>query len=224
MENYSTSPFVKSRSKLITIVSLLIIALFTVLSFLRSSSTISTISVTGKADINAKADYVKFVVTQVNTNTNVSTAIDEGSNSIDRLINIAKQTTGLGPEIKRTFYQITSNTTGYSIANAFSVKTSNTKIINDLIKQLYLNGATTVSNVTFESDDIKNVEEQLRKEVYLDAKDKASRIAKSAGKHLGKVISITDDDTSITSTVEDLQNNDGLINISKSASVVYKIW
>lgn len=224
MEGYETGFFSKNKWVLV-IVSLVLITLFTVLSFFKFGSTISTISVTGKADISAKADYVKFVVTKVNTGTNVSQTIDDGINNINRLISVAKLSEGNEVEIKKTFYQISGDsTTGYSVANAFSVKTSKTETVDLLIKKLYESGATTVSNVTFESEDIKNVEENLRKEVYADAKDKAQRIAKSAGKRLGKVISITDDDTSITTTVEDLTSNSGLINISKSASVVYKIW
>lgn len=216
-----------NKITIVIVICLILITFFTLLTFFKSSSTVSTISVTGKSNISAKPDYVKFVVTKTNTGTNISDVIDEGTSGIDRLVNVAKGIIGsnnTNTEIKKTFYQISSDKTGYSIANAFSIKTDKVGVIDDLIKQLYLNGATTVSNVTFESDDIENVEEELRKEVYTDAKDKASRIAKSAGKRLGKVVSITDDDTSITSTVEDLQNNSGLINISKSASVVYKVW
>jgi uncharacterized protein len=215
----------ENKVKLVTFVFIVVIAIFTVLSFFRSGSTISTISVAGKADISAKADYVKFVVTKVNTGTNISQLIDDGTNMVSRLVNVAKLSEGSNVEIKKTFYQISGDaSTGYSVANAFSVKTTKVDSIDLLIKKLYESGATTVSNITFESDDIKNVEENLRKEVYIDAKDKATRIAKSAGKRLGRVISITDDDANITSTIEDLTSNGGLINISKSASVIYQIW
>jgi uncharacterized protein YggE len=227
MEEYGSnvSPVRKNKSKIITVVSLVLIALFTILAFFKSNSTISTVSVAGKADISAKADYVKFVVTKVNTGTNVSQVIDDGNNVIDRLVTVVKTSEGAGVEIKKTFYQISGDATaGYSVANAFSIKTSNVDDVGLLIKKLYEGGVTNVSNVTFESKDIKNVEEKLRKEVYVDANDKAKRIAKSAGKRLGRVISIVDDDTSITSTIEDMTSNGGLINISKSASVIYKIW
>ena len=161
---------------------------------------------------------------KVNTGNNISLSIDDGTNGINKLITISKELGGSDIEIKKTFYQITSTSTNYSVANAFSIKTSSIEKIDTLIKKLYENGATTVSNITFESNDIKNVEEKLRQDVYKNAKDKAQRIAKSAGKHLGKVISIADDDTNTTSTIEDLRNSDGLINISKSASVIYQIW
>ena len=95
--------------------------------------------------------------------------------------------------------------------------------VDSIIDKLYSNGATTVSNVTFKSEDIQNVDTQLRKKVFQDAKDKASRIAKSSGKRLGKIISITDDGTSNTSSIKDMQSGDGLISISKSVSVVYQL-
>lgn len=224
MENFNTNDTVKTKNipKFITLGCLLVIAIFTVLNF--SNKTVSTISVSGKSEISAIPDHVKFVVTRINTGNDISSAIDEGSVAIDKLVTISKELGGSDIEIKKTFYQITSSGNNYSVANAFSVRTSNVDKIDTLVKKLYSNGASTVSNITFESSDIKNVEESLRQKVYKDAKEKAKRIAKSSGKRLGKVISIVDDDSNIVSTVEDLKNSDGLINISKTASVIYQIW
>lgn len=228
MENYNNninpSPSNKNLAKTVTLVCLMVIAVFSLLTFFKINRVTSTISVTGQSEISAKPDYVKFVVTRINLGNDISLAIDDGINGINKLITISKELGGSDIEIKKTFYQITASGTSYSVANAFSVKTSQTEVINSLIKKLYSNGATTVSNITFESNDVKNIEEKLRSDVYSNAKEKAKRIAKSAGKHLGKVISITDDDTNITSTIEDLKTNDGSINISKSASVIYQIW
>ena len=226
MENLNTTETSNKRNipKLITTGCLIIIAVFSIFTFLRTNKTISTISVTGQADISTQPNSVKFVVTRVNAGNEISLAIDDGNNGINRLINIAKGFGDPNIEIKKTFYQITSSGTSFSVANAFSVETSATDNIDTLIKKLYQNGATTVSNITFESKNIKTVEDKLRQDVYADALKKAKLIAKSAGRRLGKVISITDDNTSITSTIEDLKANNGSINVSKSASVIYKIW
>lgn len=214
----------KNISKIVTLGCLIIIAVFSIFTFLKTNKTISTISVTGQADISAQPDTVKFVVTRVNAGNEISLAIDDGNVGINKLIKISKELVGDDAEIKKTFYQITSTGTSFSIANAFSVETPNTSNLDVLIKKLYQNGATTISNITFESKNIKNVEETLRKNVYLDALSKAKLIAKSAGKRLGRVISITDDNTNTTSTIEDLKTNNGSINISKSVSVIYQIW
>jgi len=226
MENLNQTVISNKRNipKLITTGCLIIIAVFSIFTFLKTNKTISTISVTGQADISTQPNSVKFVVTRVNAGNEISLAIDDGNNGINRLINIAKEFGDPNIEIKKTFYQITSSSTSFSVANAFSVETSNTDNIDTLIKKLYQNGATTVSNITFESKNIKTVEDKLRQDVYADALKKAKLIAKSAGRRLGKVISITDDNTSITSTIEDLKTNNGSINVSKSASVIYKIW
>ncbi len=226
MENLNTTETSNQKNlpKFITMGCLIIIAVFSIFTFLKTNSNISTISVTGQADISAQPDSVKFVVTRVNVGNEVSLAIDDGNNGINRLIGVAKEFGDPNMEIKKTFYQITSTGTSFSIANAFSVKTSKTDDLDNLIKKFYTYGATTVSNITFESENIKNVEEKLRQDVYADALKKAKLIAKSANKRLGRVLSITDDNTNITSTIEDLKTNNGSINISKSASVIYKIW
>ena len=212
----------KSLKVPIIVLSVLLICFFLYNSY-QSKQIVSTISVTGVADVTAKPDSVSFVVTNVNLATDVSRGVAVGEVNINRLIEVTKEFGGSDVEIKKTFYQVAEATSGFSIANAFSVKTKKIENVDSLIDKLYSNGATTVSNVTFKSDDIQNVETQLRKKVFQDAKDKASRIAKSSGKRLGKIISITDDGTSNTSSIKDMQSGEGLISISKSVSVVYQL-
>ena len=212
----------KSLKVPIIVLSVLLICFFIYNSY-QSKQIVSTISVTGVADMTAKPDSVSFVVTNVNLATDVSRGVAVGEVNINKLIEVTKEFGGSDIEVKKTFYQVAEATSGFSIANAFSVKTKKIENVDSLIDKLYSNGATTVSNVTFKSDDIQNVETQLRKKVFQDAKDKASRIAKSSGKRLGKIISITDDGTSNTSSIKDMQSGDGLISISKSVSVVYQL-
>jgi len=209
--------------KIPIIIFVVLLVVFFVYNSYQSKQVVSTVSVTGVADVIAKPDTVSFVVTNVNLATDVSRGAAIGEVNIKKLIDIAKELGGFDVEIKKTFYQVAEATSGYSIANAFSVKTKKVENIDSLLERLYSNGATTISNVTFKSDDIKNVETQLRQKVFDDAKDKALRIAKSSGKHLGKIISITDDGTSNTSSIKDMQSGDGMISISKSISVVYQL-
>ena len=206
----------------IMVLAVLLIGFFLYNSY-QSKQVVSTISVTGVADMTAKPDSVSFVVTNVNLATDVSRGVAIGEVNIKKLIDVTKQFGGADVEIKKTFYQVAEASSGFSIANAFSVKTKKVDNIDTLIEQLYSNGATTVSNVTFKSDDIKNVETQLRQKVFQDAKDKAVRIAKSSGKRLGKIISITDDGSSNTSSIKDMKSDQGLISLSKSISVVYQL-
>lgn len=212
----------KSLKVPIIVLTILLICFF-LYSTYQSKQIVSTISVTGVADVTAKPDSVSFVVTNVNLATDVSRGVAVGEVNINKLIEITKEIGGSDIEIKKTFYQVAEASSGFSVANAFSVKTKKIENVDSLIDKLYSNGATTVSNVTFKSEDIQNVETQLRKKVFQNAKDKANRIAKSSGKRLGKIISITDDGTSNTSSIKDMQSGDGLISISKSVSVVYQL-
>ena len=219
----STSLINRKNLKIPIIVLVVLFVAFFLYNSYQSNQVVSTISVTGVADITAKPDSVSFVVTSVNLATDVSRGVSIGDVNIKRLIDITKELGGLDVEIKKTFYQVAEASSGFSIANAFSVKTKKIENIDFLIEKLYTNGATTVSNVTFKSDDIQSVETQLRQKVFQDAKDKANRVAKSSGRRLGKIISITDDGTANTSSIKDMQSDEGLISISKSISVVYQI-
>lgn len=213
----------KKSLKIPIIVIVVLLVIFFLYNSYQSKQIVSTVSVTGVADITAKPDSVSFVVTNVNLATDVSRGVAVGEVNINKLIDITKELGGSDVEIKKTFYQVAEASSGFSIANAFSVKTKKIENTNSLIEKLYSNGATTVSNVTFKSDDIQNVETKLRQKVFQDAKDKASRIAKSSGKRLGKIISITDDGTSNTSTIKDIQSGEDMISLSKSVSVVYQL-
>lgn len=223
----NTNPvsFLTSRKtlKIPIIIFVVLLVVFFVYNSYQSKQVVSTVSVTGVADVIAKPDTVSFVVTNINLATDVPRGVAIGEVNIKKLIDVTKEIGGSDVEIKKTFYQVAEATSGYSIANAFSVKTKKVENTDSLIEKLYSNGATTISNVTFKSDDIKNVETQLRQKVFQDAKDKALRIAKSSGKRLGKIISITDDGTSNTSSIKDMQSGDGMISISKSISVVYQL-
>ena len=218
-----TSLFNRKNLKIPIIVLVVLLISFFLYNSYKSNQIVSTISVTGVADITAKPDSVSFVVTNINLATDVSRGVAIGEVNIKKLIDITKELGGSEVEIKKTFYQVAEASSGFSIANAFSVKTKKIENVDSLIEKLYTNGATTVSNVTFKSDDIQKVETQLRQKVFQDAKDKANRVAKSSGKRLGKIISITDDGTSNTSSIKDMQSSEGLINISKSISVVYQL-
>ena len=213
----------KSNSNKVVLILLVLILCLSVTILYRLTRTTSTISVTGRAEITAKPDRVSFIVTRVNTGVDASQAIDDGVAGINKLITLVREMGGSDVEIKKTFNQVTPGTNGYTVANAFSVKSKRVNEVDYLIKKLYMGGASTVSNVSFESSDIAGVEQRLRDDVYKDALEKAKRIARSAGKRLGGVVAITDDagDNSSTVSTSMVEN---LISVSKSITVVYKIW
>jgi len=99
-------------------------------------------------------------------------------------------------------------------------------LANGLIKNLYANGATSITSIAFSPENKAEVEQQARDLAFQDAKEQATKMAKSVGKRLGRIISIADDQAEVEGTVSSAQGADGTSNIeiSKQVSVVYEIW
>lgn len=220
-------------------------AIFTLMTLYGALSTFlfktAAITVVGEGVMKMKPAEVSLIVTRVNTSQDVNIAINEGEAGMKILIDTATSLVGTDAEIRKSFYQLqpsvsqdvvagkVSPIVRYQTANAFSIKTKNVEKVNELIKSLYRDGATTISNISFTSDDKGKTEQKARELAVKDAKEKASLIAKAGGKQLGRLVSITDDNVSPTSTVG-TQGADtsaltlGDMEITKRVSLVYEIW
>ena len=221
MENYFNPQTVSFKTIKI---SLVVLALFVgIFIYSKSTQVTPTITVVGTADTSTKADKVTFVITRINTSSDVALGIDDGINGINKLIKVVQESAGPNVEIKKTFYQITPQSNNYTIANAFSVSTDKTEEINNWIKKLYAAGATAVSNIVFESTNYNSADQNLKSEAINNAHQKAESTAKSMSKKLGKIISVSDESTNNSSTIESVNSDTNLINLSKSLSVTYQI-
>lgn len=194
-------------------------------TFFRSSP----LTVVGVGRQSVKPEQVSFIVARASRGTDATSAINEGDAGIKVLIDTATSVGGEGTEIQRSFYQLVPTGTAFQVVNAFSVKTKAVDKINELVKSLYRDGATTVSNISFTSLNQKETEQKTRELAVKDARDQAKKIAKAAGKRLGRLLSISDDNAAAASTIGSSsdtasQTTLGSIDITKRVSVVYEIW
>ena len=191
-----------------------------------SKSQNGVITVMGEGKLTVAPESASLIVTKLNIGTDVSTTIDEGEKSINNLIALTSTVGGADSEIQRSFYQITPQTSQYIVANAFSIKTKNVAAINDLVKALYSAGATSVSNVTFTTSNPVKTEADARALAIKDASAKAKEIAKSAGKKLGRLVSISDDNSKANSSVGTSGTTSaslGQIEIVKQINLTYEL-
>jgi uncharacterized protein YggE len=117
----------------------------------------SVLTVVGEGKVSATPEKMSLIVTKVTSGVDVDKVISEGENGLRSLKETARSIAGGDAEIQESFYQLaptTANRAGvlvtlYQVANAFQVTTKNVDKSSDLVKSLYLDGATTVSNVSF---------------------------------------------------------------------------
>lgn len=213
------------KNVLVAVVLATALVLFSLFAYSRLIPQSSTITVVGVGKTVVKSAKISLIVSRVSSGSDVAAVIDDNEGAITRLVMVARRLGGAGVEIKKSFYQITPQNNQYLVANAISIKSDNVAGINDLIKEMYRGGATSVSTVAFLPTDEEATEQEARILAVKDALDQAKKIAKSIGKNLGKVVSIADNQEGATSTVSNaLAENGSQLTISKSVSVVYEIW
>ncbi len=97
-----------------------------------------------------------------------------------------------------------------------------------MIKTLYGDGATSVTNIAFSSTNKEEVEQEAREDAVKNAKANAKRIAKASGKRLGRVVLIKDDNKAASGTVSSNKNSTtsefSNVSISKIVSIIYEVW
>jgi uncharacterized protein YggE len=186
-----------------------------------------TISVLGEGSVVVPAGKVSMIVTSASMGNTAGDAITSGEATMAKMIDYSKKMMGPDAELRKSFYQVTPQGDGkYVMANAMSVKSSNVGKTGELIRFLYATGANTVSGVTFLPQDSELAEKQVWEAAINNAKSKASNIASSMGKKLGKLISITDDGGALGGTVSDNTTTDSNFNtvrIEKKITAVYEV-
>lgn len=229
---FRSQPFVQRFWMMIAMFVLIYVAAFQLPQLLFKPS---TITVAGEGKLQVVPDQVSMIVTRVNSSTDVNRAVAEGEAGIRVLMDTATNIAGKNVEMKKSFYQLqpsaTADKTGYryQVANAFSLTSKDVNKATELIKSLYQDGATTVSNISFIAKDQEKSEQSTRQLAVKDAKMRAENIAKAAGKRLGRLISISDDNAQPSSTVG-TQNTTASgsafdqIELSKRVSVIYELW
>ena len=79
---------------------------------------------------------------------------------------------------------------GYRVEHSVSVTVRNLDDSGALLSGAVENGANTVSNLSFEVDDLDKVENEARIPAIVNAKEKAKALAEATGFRVGKIVSI----------------------------------
>lgn len=191
----------------------------------------STLTVIGEGILEFEAEKVSMIVTRADSGKDSVNTINEGDINIKLLIDSAKIEAGEDVKITQAFNQVQpvalQSGIQYQAVNAFSLETSNVAATNQIIKTLYRDGATTISNVSFSSTDKELTAQQARNLAVEDAKKEAKNIAKAAGKRLGRLVAISDDNQNSQSTISNVDTNNqsfSTVSTTKRVSVIYEIW
>jgi len=173
-----------------------------------------TINVEGVAEITAVPDIGVFNFTVEAENMDVATAQEESGEKINDITTFLKSEGGVEEkDIKTTGYNTYPRyewerdtfctrgdcdservLKGYVVTQNVTVKARDTAKAGELIAGVGSRGATNLSGLNFEVDDIEGKKEEARLLAIKDAKEKAERLADELDVRLGDIISFNDND------------------------------
>lgn len=204
------------RALVATLLVMLILSLLSVVAqafnWSWTEPSYATINVEGVAEVTAVPDVGAFSFTVEAENMEVSVAQEESGNASNDIKAYLKDEGGVEEkDIKTTNYNtypryeyVTAANCfapdcsrervlrGYVVTQTMSIKVRDTGKAGELIAGVGSRGATNISGLSFEVDDIEGKKEEARLLAIADAKEKAERLADELEVRLGDVVSFND--------------------------------
>lgn len=158
----------------------------------------NTITVTGTGNVKTPPDRVSFTVGVNTTRQSVRDAFAENNGKTQRVVDALK-TRGVKPqEIQTSNFSISGEITEtgrpsgrYVVSNLVTVTREDPKGVSDLLQAAIDAGANTANSLQFFLSDPSEAQNRALEKAYADARTRAERLAKAAGKTLGDAIMIT---------------------------------
>jgi len=130
---------------------------------------------------------------------------------------------------------VTAGASGYQATISMAAKTIHVTDVNNLVTDLYTNGALVVAQPVLSVENQNKLDQQALDAAMADAKSQAATIGNSNWKFIRKIISISQASSASTSTsttkadtLTSANNataaSNGVFKIVKAVSVSYKMW
>lgn len=167
---------------------------------------VESVSVTGEAKSIQTNQIASFSAGVDVVNENKDVAVKEVNTKVESMINAVKKFGVNQKDIQTQNVSIYQNEESYwdngvqksrkgqwRVSNSVEITLREINKASELADVLTNSGANNVYGPNFRLDDTSEAEKGLFDAAMKDAKDKAELIAKSSGRKLGKVISVTED-------------------------------
>lgn len=185
-----------STYKKVIIVIGLVLLIFLGWLFKRTTLDRATlITVVGEGRVKIKPELVKFTITIQNTATSATVAIADNNRLARSLISVLKTSGVVEKDIQLAYVRVIPpqaalGQASYQAVNSAQATLRNISQFDNLVVQLYSQGATSISNILFTTENSRDLEKQAVTEAIKDAQSRAGELAKASGKWLGKMVSI----------------------------------
>lgn len=164
-----------------------------------------TLTVTGTGRVIMKPEVGRFTAGVQKYGNTVTEAMDQERQATAAILSALKDSGVKEEDIKTNYFSVwpqlsdyyedtvrKQKITGYSVSNSVEVKVREVERVSDILGKAIAAGANNISGLSFGADEPKEEEAQAREKAIADAQEKAVKMAKAAGRRLGKIVSVTE--------------------------------
>lgn len=197
----------------------------------------SVITVVGEGKVKTAPQLVQFNISYATTSSTAQNALNLEKIMRQKIINLLGAYGVSTSDVQVAYPQAgavqVGNGISYQAANTLIVKMKQVQNIDQLINQLYTLGSLTVNNIVFTTSDPRAFEDQAITQAVQDGMARAQKLAATSGRKLGRLVSITGQQTQAVGTVtRDAGSTTGTntgtatpgqIEITRDVSLVYEL-
>ena len=196
------------------------------------------LSVVGEGKVKAPPELARFTVSYGVTSPTSPGALDAEKQMRQKIIKLLSDLYGVSAnDIQISYPQIipvaSASGTTYQAINILDVSFRRIPSVDDAVAKLYQTGTVRVSNVVLTTSNGRDLEDKAINQAMKDATTRAERMAKAANKRLGKLVSISGEQTKEVGTVtreaiiqkgtDTPDATSGTIEIVRNVSLVYEL-
>jgi len=148
------------------------------------------ITVVGEGRIKVQPEMVRFTITVLNNASSSTQAIVDNNHLVQKLISVLRSSGVDNNDISLAYVRVVSSQNQYQASNNVEATLKNLAKLDNLIIELYANGAKSITNIIFTTQNSKDLEQAIALAIK-DAQDRAKELAKATKKMLGRQVSIT---------------------------------
>ena len=188
------------------------------------------VTVTGTGEVSVSATYATLSLTVTTNGSNASEAIKNINTKVGNLKKLLISR-GVGEadllESPLTIYPmaaVSAGATGFSASVSLTAKVYDETGVNELVVDLYNNGAAIVAQPVMATENQKDLEQRAFDAAMKDAQDQAKKISRKHLKLIRKIVNISQASSGTTATATSKEAGADSFKIAKAAQVVYKMW
>jgi len=156
---------------------------------------ITMITVVGEGKVKVAPQMVKFSVAVLNISSTSTQALADNNRMVRDVVSILKTSGIAEADIQLSYVrlvppQASLGQTSWQAVNSADVTLRDITKFDNLVIQLYANGAQSISNIMFTTENSLALEKQAVALAIKESQIRAKELAKASGKRLGRMVSI----------------------------------